>query len=37
MERKNAWKHYTAKDIKIVYNRYGKDFGVKEQAVTKVF
>ena len=28
---------YTAKDIKIVYNRYGKDFGVKEQAVTKVF
>lgn len=31
---KNA---FTAKDIKIVYNRYGKDFGVKEQAVTKVF
>lgn len=28
---------YTAKDIKIVYNKYGKDFGVKNQAVTKVF
>jgi len=28
---------YTAKNIEIVYNRFGKDFGVKVQQSTKVF